>query len=321
MTKLKPIGGFFEIEVPPIGPGYHKDALALTNGRACMRWILEHEKPTRVYIPFYTCYALYQPIEKMGIEVIFYSIDKMFDPVNLPLPGRKELLVMVNYYGLKNKLADTLTHKYRKNIVIDNTHHFFHQGYQQSYSFTSARKYFGVPDGAYLYGVPKEIPNIIRNVDISVAHNVKRLLGEQDNAYRDYVTYENSFDDKLKGISLLSEHLLSGIDYKAVIQTRIQNFKILHDYLNNYNLISIDLDTMGVPFCYPFLPEQHIDKYYFHQHEIYIPTLWPDILERKITGFEWEKEITKQLLPLPIDQRYGKVEMERLIDLIFNKLK
>jgi len=88
MTELKPIGGFFELETPPLGSGYHPKALALSNGRACMRWILENEKPLRVYIPFYTCYALYEPMESMGIEVVFYSIDETLSPINLPEPKK-----------------------------------------------------------------------------------------------------------------------------------------------------------------------------------------------------------------------------------------
>ena len=112
MTEFNPIGGFFELEVPKLGQGYHPDALALINGRACMRWILEHEKPMRVYVPFYTCYALYAPMNKMGIEVVFYSIDKYLDPVDLPEPKAGELLILVNYYGLKNHLVNTLASKF-----------------------------------------------------------------------------------------------------------------------------------------------------------------------------------------------------------------
>ena len=49
MKKLKSIGGFFEFEIAQGGHSYHPEALPLTNGRACMSWILEHEKPSRVY--------------------------------------------------------------------------------------------------------------------------------------------------------------------------------------------------------------------------------------------------------------------------------
>ncbi len=316
MSELKPIGGFFELEVPPLGPGYHPNALALTNGRACIRWILEREKPLRIYIPFYTCYALYEPMEKMGIEVIFYSIDEALDPVNLPEPMAGELLVLVNYFGLKNRLADHLDQRFGRRVVIDDTQRFFHRGYQYAFSFTSARKYFGVPDGAYLYGADREGQKIDRNMDISVSHNIKRLSGNQSEAYRDYLNYEESLGDELKMMSLFSEHLLSGVDYEAVAQRRISNFNFLHEGLKRYNNLTIIPTETEVPFSYPFLPDCTFDKVYFHKHKIYIPTLWPDVLERDIDGFEQEKDIAQRLLPLPIDQRYAREDMERIVNFI-----
>jgi len=316
MSEHKPIGGFFELEVQMSGPGYHPDALALTNGRACMRWILEKEKPSRVYIPFYTCYALYEPMEKMGIEYVFYSVDEALDPISIPEPMEGELLVYINYYGLKNKVAEKLSEKTGKRLIIDDTHRFFHYGYKGSYSFTSARKYFGVPDGAYLYGVADEVHDISRNVDISLLHGLKRLLGQQEEAYRDYVEYEASLGCQLKRISLFSERLLSGLDYKSIKETRIENFKYLHDRLGQYNTIPVDPGEMDVPFCYPFLPDQYIDKVKFYKNNIYIPTYWPDIPERDIIGFNVEKDITRRLLPLPVDHRYDISEMKRMSDFI-----
>lgn len=321
MSKLKSIGGFFELETPSTGPGYHPDACALTNGRACMRWILEFEKPSRVYIPFYTCYALYEPMEEMGIEYVFYAIDEALDPVRLPEPGPGELLVLINYYGLKNKLADNLTRRLGKQVVIDDTHRFFHRGYQHAYSFTSARKYFGVPDGAYLYGVNEDLRNIERNADVSVVHSVKKLLGWQDEAYRAYLAYEATLGCELHRISLLSEQLLSGVDYEAAAQKRIDNFNYIHERLKRHNKLSIDPADIDVPFCYPFLPDCYIEKDFFYRNKLFIPTLWPDILERKVDGFEWEKDFTRRLLPLPVDQRYGTEDMERMVSIILGELK
>ena len=101
MTKKKPIGGFFEFEITSNDFIYHTDALALTNGRACMAWILQYENPTRVYVPFYTCDALFQPIIEKGIDCKFYRIDEQLNPMDLPELQTSELLVIINYYGLK----------------------------------------------------------------------------------------------------------------------------------------------------------------------------------------------------------------------------
>lgn len=321
MNETKAIGGFFELELPSGGQGYHPNAFALTNGRACIRWILEYEKPSLVYIPYYTCSALYEPMEKMGIKYIYYSIDENLDPVRLPEPQKNELLILINYYGLKNKIADKLAHQFGRRLIIDDTHRFFYRGYQTpTYSFTSARKYFGVPDGAYLYGTMGATNKIERNNNVSVTHNVKRLLGCLEEAYRDYLNYEASLGSELKRISLLSERLLAGVNYVDAAQKRIDNFNFIHERLKSYNMFSFNSDDFDVPFCYPFLPNRYIEKDFFYRQRLFIPTLWPDILERKINGFEHEKDITRRLLPLPIDQRYVRADMEKIVNLISEKI-
>ena len=45
------------------------------------------------------------------------------------------------------------------------------------------------------------------------------------------------------------------------------------------------------------------------QMKIYIPTLWPNVLEW-CGADETEYYMAKNILPLPIDQRYGEMEME-----------
>lgn len=312
MNVPKPIGGFFELETPQAGPGYHPGACALTNGRACLRWILEKERPTRVYVPFFACGTLYEPIQTMGIDFEFYEIDAALGPANLPEPAAGELFVLINYYGLKNELAAALAQQFGRRMVIDDTHRFFHRGYPSTYSFTSARKYFGVPDGAYLYGSNADIEKIPRNTDVSILHSVKRLLGCQDEAYCEYVAYESSLGCDLKRISLLSERLLSGVDYELAKQRRIANFGTLHHYLHSYNTLSIDPTRMDVPFCYPFMPHRNVGKDILAAQKLYIPAYWPDILERNFDGYDLEKDITQRLLPLPVDQRYVTEDMERV---------
>ena len=44
----------------------------------------------------------------------------------------------------------------------------------------------------------------------------------------------------------------------------------------------------------------------FHKEIIFIPTLWSDIMNRNEVWFSFENKLASQLLPLPIDHRYGK---------------
>jgi len=317
----KPIGGFFELELPNKEVHYHKDAFALTTGRACMHTILKIEKPSLVYVPFYTCYALYEPILQSGIDIKFYSINELMEPCNIPDLNDKEMFVYINYFGLKNKLCNTLAKKYRKKIIIDNTHNFFSFGYEESYSFTSARKYFGVPDGAYLYG--GSLDNVSRNKNTSISHNVKRLEGLLECAYSKYLQEEKKFNIDILRISKISERLLQSVDYDSVVNKRVKNYHYLHKKLKDFNdcKFNLNLEEGVVPFCYPFLPKKNIEKSFFHELKIFVPTLWPDVLDRDNKNkFSFEEGLVNNLIPLPIDHRYGEEDMMIIVDAIQRKV-
>jgi hypothetical protein len=317
----KPIGGFFELELPNKKMEYHKDAFALSTGRACMHTILKIEKPILVYIPFYTCYALYEPILQLGIDIKFYPINELMEPRHNPLLNDKEMFVYINYFGLKNKLCNELSEKYGKNIIIDNTHNFFNFGYEKSYSFTSARKYFGVPDGAYLYG--GSLDGISRNKNTSISHNVKRLEGLFECAYTEYLHEEKKFNTNILRISKISERLLQNVDYDFVINRRVENYNYLHSKLKDLNdfKFNLKIERGVVPFCYPFFPKKNIEKCFFHKLKIFVPTLWPDILDRDNKNkFSFEGGVVNRLIPLPIDHRYNLEDMRIIIDAIQRKM-
>ena len=174
----KPIGGFFELELPPQGKMYHEGALALSTGRSCISMVLEIEKPKRVIVPDYSCYAVFEPIIERNIEVKYYDIGFQLDPLHDIEPNQDDLLIFVNFFGLKNKAAEKLSNLYGSKVLVDNTHHYFHKGYPKSYSFTSARKYFGVPDGAFLYGAELEesIKGIPRNTNVTLDQGALRIF-------------------------------------------------------------------------------------------------------------------------------------------------
>jgi len=52
-----------------------------------------------------------------------------------------------------------------------------------------------------------------------------------------------------------------------------------------------------------------------------VPTLWPEIDSRAGRGFEWERQVAKRLLPLPIDHRYGPEVMDTLAHSVVQVLR
>lgn len=68
------IGGYFELELRR-GEHYHKNALCINTARNCFEYILLARKYKKIYIPFFTCEVMLQPLHKHHIEYEFYSIN------------------------------------------------------------------------------------------------------------------------------------------------------------------------------------------------------------------------------------------------------
>jgi len=315
--NISPIGGFFELERFFKNSMYHDKSIALTSGRACISLILKLEHPKRIYIPYYTCNAVIDPIETLGIEYIFYEIDKDLEPKRIPNLNNDDLFLYINYFGLKGEYCNKIITNLGKKVVIDNTHNFFHKGWSGIYSFTSARKYFGIPDGAFLYGIPKNYAEkILRNNNVSILPNIAKLEG-RINSYNLYKESESLFDSEVKRISYISEIILSNIDYEQVAKKRVDNYNYLHDNLGSINtFFTQPLHKDDTPFCYPFVPKKYIEKKMLHKLGLFIPSFWLDVSSRAISGFKFEKHLSTNMLPLPVDHRYSKNEMKTIVRVV-----
>ena len=71
---MKEIGGYFELELHK-GGHYHPDALYLNTGRNCFEYILRAKGYKKVYIPYYTCEVMLEPLRKCGVKWEFNYIN------------------------------------------------------------------------------------------------------------------------------------------------------------------------------------------------------------------------------------------------------
>ncbi|EBN9364132.1 hypothetical protein D3L20_26980, partial [Salmonella enterica] len=69
------------------------------------------------------------------------------------------------------------------------------------------------------------------------------------------------------------------------------------------------------PLCYPFLSKNNKLKEMLLKNEIYVPTYWNDVLSRvDINSIEYE--LVSKLIPLPCDQRYSYLQMQKIVNII-----
>lgn len=310
------IGGYFELETTH-GEHYHQGATRLNTARNCLEYILRTRGYRKIYVPYYTCEVVLEPVYKLGLEYVFYPIDENLEPI-LPLNMQKdEALLYTNYYGLKQLVVEKLARQYR-NLIIDNSQAFYATPLAGTDTFYSARKFFGVPDGAYLY-TSKPLEEVFEH-DYSVgrmSHLLKRCEGDAEYGYADFKKNDDSLvDNPIRWMSGLTEKLLGGIDYEFVRKVRIENYRFIHRHLSGQNLLRLsDPGQQSVPMVYPFLGSDVGLRKKLIDQKIFVATYWPNVFDW-CDKQQWEYQLTENLIPLPIDQRYGEKEMKKILNVV-----
>lgn len=312
----KSIGGYFELELPQ-GAEYHSGAIALNTGRNCLEYILRVRGYKHVYLPFYSCDVLLEPFKKLDIRYSFYHINESLEistPISL---SDGEALLYINYYGLKQDYIDSLAKRYGSQLIADNTQAFFARPVGGIDTFYSCRKFFGVPDGAYLY-CDRSLKQDLQQ-DRSwerMDYLLKRIDVSTEKAYVDFCEHEEHLiGNPIRKMSNLTSRIMSSIDYQRVAQCRRNNYKLLHKTLNNKNSVSLPLLDDAVPMVYPFLTDDRNLRQRLIDSKIYVARYWPNVLDW-CDEHSNEFKLTNQLLPLPVDQRYGQEEMAKIASLI-----
>ncbi|MBK7382268.1 MAG: hypothetical protein IPI81_02875 [Flavobacteriales bacterium] len=220
---------------------------------------LSELKPVLVHVPYYTCNATLEPFKQLNVSTQFYALNEALEPISLPQLGSDEYFLWTNYFGLCGDLTERLKHHFGDRLIIDDTHDFFHGIHYAHWSFTSARKYFGVPDGAYLFAPYSIDLNAPRFTAISMDHGMLRSMGFQQEAYAAYQRYEASLPCAIHRMSSVSEGLLRGVDMASTKARRRLNFEFLAESLGHFDSLKLTLAPKAVPFCYPFLPKRPMD--------------------------------------------------------------
>lgn len=307
------IGGYFELELP-VREEYHNTALRLNTGRNAFEYVLRAKRYKKVYLPYYTCDAMLEPITKLNLAYEFYSIDSNFLPIfNYSNVQKNEVFVYINYFGICDAQTREIAAQC-KNLIIDNSQAFYSKTIKGVDTFYSPRKFFGVPDGAYLY--TDTLLDDGFETDISY-QRFEHLLGRIDKGAEEFYAAFVSNDDSLmnqpiKKMSKLTQRLLSSIDYNSVAESRKQNFEYLDSKLSKNNLLNLNLSSNSVPLVYPYFFDSGAElKKKLIENKIFVATYWQNVLEWTSEN-DFEYKLAKCLLPLPVDQRYESNNLKEI---------
>jgi len=314
---MNPIGGYFEMELNN-GAEYHKNAIKLNTGRNAFEYILLARNYKKVYIPYYTCDVLLEPIIRNNISYEFYSIDHCLYPIlDFSSIKKDEVILYTNYFGL-NDLNVSAVIKEKANVIIDNAQAFYSKPIPNIDTFYSPRKFFGLPDGAYLY--TNQVLDSHFEIDISI-DRFRHLLGRIDlgpeATFSEYKTADSSLTNQpIKIMSKLTSKLLNNINYQFVKDRRRANYEILHKELKNKNQLKLKLNNDATPMVYPFLADQGtLLKKQLIKNKIFVATYWSNVVEWAAPN-SLESSLANNLIPLPLDQRITSNQALSILSLI-----
>lgn len=311
------IGGYFELELP-VNREYHETAIRLNTGRNALEYILKANAIQKLYIPYFTCDVLLEPLEKLHIPYSFYPIDKNMLPLFSEEIKENEALLYTNYFGVFTTQVKEILQKYPR-VIVDNAQAFFAPPIPNTDCFYSARKFFGVPDGAYVYCTHQLNEEIAQDESYNrYTYLVGRMEKGAENYFAEYKKINSSLSKQaIKQMSFSTQRLLQSIDYQNIISKRKSNFSLLHKSLGDTNMFPLHaMSTDDVPMVYPYtIPQGSELKKYLIANNIYVATYWPNVLTW-CTEDSWEYFLANHTVFIPIDQRYGTEDMEKILQLI-----
>lgn len=315
---MKEIGGYFELELEDRGGFIHDTGILVNTGRNALEMILRHLPcSSKVYIPNYTCEVVLEPFEKLGIQYSFYSVDSQLEISEELLISEKDYLLYTNYFGLKDNYVRRLVNRYPGRIIVDNAQALFME--PTELCFYSPRKFVGIPDGGIAY--------LNESVDIAAferdysfdrcSHLLKRLDVNAEAGYADF-KYNSSLlkGQPIKQMSNLTKAILKTIDFENIKKIRRENFTALHSVLGSTNSLRVsDMDSFACPMVYPYMTDDVKLRQRLIDNKIFVATYWPNVSEW-CDPESTEFKLSKTIIPLPLDQRCGRKDIETILKLI-----
>lgn len=306
----------------------------------------------RVLLPAYTCQTVIDPFLQLGWKIRYYNITNQLriDTENLLYECERfspSVCVAHPYYGadLNERELQALSVVKSKGcaLIEDLTQCIFSTQRDTVFDFFigSYRKWFPIPDGAFLMSKG----SVAELVMDEMLENRAFVHSMSDAMYLRGVFLQTG-DENVKEISrrvgnvaighisgIIHPHrmsdfsigLLSRIDIDKAKRRRMDNYRYLYEHLSiNDDCLPVDRKLNEIT-CPPlFFPIYVKDRAVFQKklahQEIYAPVLWP-VQTSTVMINDNIKRIYNEILMLPVDQRYGLCDMERMLGVIESKDK
>lgn len=317
------IGSFLELQFDK-GKEYYSDEkniARLNSGRAAIYHAVRVVGCNSVWLPYYQCDSVRDFLQRKGITIKYYHINTFMNPIDIEQKP-DEAVVFVNYFGIMSQDRMKSLAKPYVNVIIDNSQAFFCPPIENCMNVYSARKFVGVPDGAYVIGqnADKYVEEYEKchSSDTSLFLLQRIEYGCEGKTYASRMVNEHRIDSEdIMQMSGLTRTILDGTDYNFIKNKRKENFEEACRLFDSENCITpryyTDRDT--VPMVYPLLIEDDsllqrlLESKHFQGH-------WWSYLLDEVDNECFEYWMSRYVIPITIDQRYGKEELDFIKGLV-----
>jgi hypothetical protein len=275
---------------------------------------MELLKCSKIYLPYYLCPEIDEFLSRNSIMIQYYSIKEDLTPA-LSSNEADSAVLVVNHFGLFTKTKLKMIIGKYQNVIIDNCAAFFCPEIKGCLNVYSCRKFFGVPDGAYIIG-PDASANALKYPrDISSDTSsflLKRIEKGCSEVYNERILNELRINNSgILRMSKLTESLLNSLDYNTIKEKRRNNFMYACQLYRPFNLLNLDdiRSDYCVPLFYPLVVKdiELVNK--LQQKQIYTGRRWISV-HKKVNSDSFEAFLSDYMVPIPIDQRYNRKELD-----------
>lgn len=320
MSQHNGIGGYFGLELDRRAGQWHQAARRFQSARAAFLSLLRIGRPARVWIPWFVCDNLLEPLRMSGVRAERYSIDDSLTIDRTVRVGADDWLLYVNYFGLRDaEVVQVLMRFPPQRVIIDNAQAFYSMPHNCLATIYSPRKYFAVPDGGLLFtNLDVQEPERMDHSSLArCSHLLIRASEGPEAGYDSFVAAEKSLalQEPLR-MSRLTAAMLGSIDFKAAQNRRRDNFSRLHAALNSSNLLNVELDKTSVPLCYPYRTSRSGLREALISARVFVPTYWPEVAAGASDIPASDRALATEILPIPCDQRYSSDDMDTILDVM-----
>lgn len=311
---------------------------------------LEREKPDlpkRCLMPAYMCDSVFLPFLNRGWELVFYTVDRGLlsygeELFRLALETDPGMILIHPYYGTDTckEMRVPLKALRRSGIYVmeDVTQSYYLESAGKDADFVvgSLRKWYAIPDGGFVVSDLLLAEEVLESGEEQAEERLLALTGkwsylhdktisketakqqEKKAAYREKNRVLEEALDHYTGVRRISHFtraMLAEIDEEAAAKKRAENVRCLYEKTEGLRRLRPILKRQGgeAPLYFPIYAREREElQSFLREREIYAPVLW-ELGEKNRDALLGEEDyIYRHMLALPIDQRYGIEEMERI---------